>query len=225
MGKNFQGVTVTERNVLASLEAECNCVGLMLKDRNTIPTILGIASQDDFNYEANKRIINTIVYLYDQGKHIDYITVGDELGRRGELESIGGSVQLNNLHDLAVSAEKAEEYAKIVRDWSALRNVREACQNKISEINTGVVSNPIELIDGLTKNLHDAGSRLTTGGFVSVNEIHDEIHDNLDKARSSPGSNLGISTGIAHLDNITGGLQRGDYIVLGARTSVNFGRI
>ena len=226
MGKNFQTnnatITLTERPVFASRESENNVLGLMLRDRDCIPPIVGIIGVEDFNYEENKRIFSSVYSLYEKGTHIDPISVWDNLSKKGEdAESTGGGItHLHNLHDLAANPDKAEEYAKNIQGWSAIRQVKLACDRATDAIKTGDVTSPTTIIDNLTKDLHNTNSRLTTGGFHSASDMYSEVYSTLENAYQNGDVQLGVPTGIAHLDNMIGGYQKGDYIVLGARTSM-----
>ena len=57
------------------------------------------------------------------------------------------------------------------------------------------------------------------GEFVDVKKVIREVTDRLNKLQSIDGNISGIRTNFRDLDKITSGLQKGDLIILAARSS------
>src|SRR5207253_7751270 len=71
------------------------------------------------------------------------------------------------------------------------------------------------------KTLTDISARLLRGGLVPLSDLVDREYARLEKAATDDaGATLGCRTGLRDLDELTGGLQDQDLIILAARPSV-----
>jgi replicative DNA helicase len=215
-----KNVTFTERKAIASKDAETNCLALCLKNRDAINDISGILTPDDFNWQEHIYIYSVILDLYNEGKHVDPVTVSDELTKRGQIEAVSGSTYINNLYDIALDPAQAEEYATRVRDWSVLRKIKDSNEQINSRIIAGESVNPNEIIDFQTKGLFEVSDRITKGGFVTTGDMYSSTMSLIEHALKTKQDYTGIKTGFLDLDRMTSGFQPGEYIVVAARTSV-----
>jgi replicative DNA helicase len=108
-------------------EAERAVLGSMLLSQPVIDRMIAIVEPTAFYRAQHQTIFTTITDLYGRSRNpkIDPITVGEELGRLGELNKIGGSSYLHHLVSCVPSTAHAEQYAEIVRDKAMLRAVIE----------------------------------------------------------------------------------------------------
>jgi len=78
---------------------------------------------DDFHIEANRKIWRAILRLWSDGTPIDYLTLGDELERTGDLAAVGGHAYLSSLTDGVPRGLHVAHYAAIVRGRSMDRRL------------------------------------------------------------------------------------------------------
>jgi len=116
-----------EREAPNDLEAERAVLGSMLLSQPVIDRMIAIVEPTSFYRAQHQAIFTTITDLYGRSRNpkIDPITVGEELGRLGDLNKIGGSGYLHHLVSCVPSTAHAERYAEIVRDKALLRTVIE----------------------------------------------------------------------------------------------------
>ena len=72
-----------------NLEAEESLLGAMLLSRDAIARAMEICKPDDFYKGSHAHIFAAITSLFSQGEPADWVTVTEELRRRGLLDSIG----------------------------------------------------------------------------------------------------------------------------------------
>src|SRR5881628_1055155 len=82
-----------------SNEAEQAVLGAMLLDQDAALRAAELVDDTMFYREPHRRLFRAILALTEQRTVIDYITLGDELLRRGELEIGGGRLYLAELVD------------------------------------------------------------------------------------------------------------------------------
>ena len=104
-------------------EAEISVLGGMLIDGDAVPKALEIVDDTMFYREANRRVFRAMARLFQRGQVIDSVTLGEELSKTEELDSIGGMLYLAELLDAVPTAANIEYHARIVRERALLRPV------------------------------------------------------------------------------------------------------
>src|SRR5215475_4580411 len=107
----------------ANIEAERSILGAILLDNLSYNQAAEHLKPEDFLLDSHRRIYSRRVDLADLSRSIDLITLAEELGRHGELESIGGAAYVTGLLDGVPDRPSIEHYIKIVRDKSLLRGL------------------------------------------------------------------------------------------------------
>src|SRR3954465_1807900 len=111
------------RQVPHNLQAEESLLGAMLLSREAIAVAVEAISADDFYRPVHGHIFDAICSLYAQGEGADPVTVADELGRAGLLESVGGLPALLDLQGNTPAISNAAHYARIVEEHALLRRL------------------------------------------------------------------------------------------------------
>jgi hypothetical protein len=111
---------------LRNVEAEEAVLGAMLQDREAIKQVMEIVQPEDFSSVGREVLYRQLVRLYRSGGPIDLPIVGDELTQAGELDRVGGALELARLVERVPSAANIVSHANIVRDRSLRRRVIES---------------------------------------------------------------------------------------------------
>jgi len=85
--------------------------------------------------------------LLEQHMVIDYVTLRDELLRRGDLESVGGVPYLDELVNAVPTAANLEFHARILREKSIQRHLIEAATQIIERANELSQRDPTEYFE------------------------------------------------------------------------------
>ena len=125
--------------------AEAATLGAMLLNAKAVTIVIGVVRVRDFWREAHRTIFDAIGALYERGGKIDAITVGAELDRRGQLETVGGLAFIRELAENCPAPTSAVYYAKIVREQSVRRDLVR-CGNEIAEFGYDLPENMEELV-------------------------------------------------------------------------------
>ena len=107
----------------ANIEAERSILGAILLDNLSYNQAAEHLKPEDFLLDSHRRIYSRMVDLADSSRSIDLITLAEELGRNGELETIGGAAYVTGLLDGVPDRPSIEHYIRIVRDKSLLRGL------------------------------------------------------------------------------------------------------
>ncbi len=209
-----------ERVPPQSTDAEMSLLGSMMLDSDVIADaiqVLGPEGKDRFYRNDHRSLYQVLVDMNDARKPIDTVTLRQELDRLGLLQEIGGVEYLVQLIESVPSAVNAEYYARIVRDKAMLRDLIQA-SGELMEMAYAEADTAREILDRAEQRIFDVAGQRVVGQAENLKEILNEVFANLNARGDDYVS--GVPTDFYDLDNLIGGLQRGEMIVLAARPSM-----
>jgi len=211
--------TVVERLPPHNIEAEQSVLGSLLIDRDAVIRIAAYVKPDDFYISANGRVYQAILDLYNRREPTDFVTLSDELERKGQLDDVGGIGYLSSLLNAVPTAVHVEYYGRIVERAATLRRLIDA-GTRIVGIGYREDGALEDALDAAERALFEVSQKRTTRDFVSIAEVLDRFFDQIEYLQQHRGDVVGVPTGFADLDQLLGGLQRSDLIILAARPSM-----
>jgi replicative DNA helicase len=212
-------VDTAEKQPPHSIDAEFSVLGSLLIDRDAIIRVASFLKTDDFYRSGNGHIYQAILDLYNRREPPDFVTVVDELERRGLLENVGGISYLTELINSVPTAVHVEYYGRIVERTSTLRRLIHA-GTEIANIGFDSGMDVEDALDRAEQHLFSVSQRRTARDFVSIGQVLENYFDKLDFIQQHRGEVMGVPSGFADIDKLTGGLQRSDLIILAARPSI-----
>ena len=212
-------VAAIERLPPQNMDAEQSVLGSLLIDRDAIIRIAAMIRPDDFASAANSTLYRAILDLYNRREPTDFVTLADELVRRNRLEDIGGHAYLSALASAVPTAVHVEYYARIVERTATLRRLIDAGTEIVKiAYDEGVETE--DALDAAEQAIFAVTERRQTKDFVSIADVLDKFFDQINYMDQHRGEMVGVPTGFSDLDQLTGGFQRSDLIILAARPSV-----
>ena len=206
-----------------NLEAETSVLGSILLSEQALDALLIEVKlkADDFYRERHRLIFRAMLRLKEKTdpEPVDARTVPAELPRGGDLEEAGGSGYVHSLATMVPTAANVRQYARIVKEHALLRRLLEATR-KIQDQVFGFEGESKDLIERAEGELFRIAHEDRTGELRSIETV---LHDELDKLEliSREGVAMtGTPTGFKEIDELTGGFQPGNLIVLAARPSM-----
>jgi replicative DNA helicase len=200
-------------------DAEQGLLGSLLIDRDAIIHVAAFLKPEDFYHHANGTIYRAVFDLYNRREPTDFITLSDELGRREQLDAVGGLAYLSSLLNAVPTAVHVEYYGRIVERTATLRRLIDAGA-KIVGIGYQEGIETEDALDSAEKAIFDVSQKRQTKDFVSIAEVLDRFFDQIDLLQQNRGAIVGVATGFSDMDALTGGLQKSDLIILAARPSM-----
>ncbi len=202
------------------LEAEEAVVGSVLIDSDSFVRIAHVIKPDDFYREKNQICFTACLSLFQRGEAIDQVTVARELSRTERLDTVGGMAYLSHLVSITPTSAHSEHYANLVARTSTMRRLIDAA----SRISTFGYDDTDD-VEGTLRQAEDVLFSVRSGygnrDFMPLKEIYDEYLEERAAAVEPQNQNTGpIMTGFNDLDELLGGMQRSDMIILGARPSL-----
>jgi replicative DNA helicase len=210
--------TALERLPPQNVEAEQALLGSLLLDRDAIIRVATTISAADFYRQSHAQIYQAIVDLYNKRVPADYMTVADELSRRGQLDEIGGLSYLFSLLNSVPTAVHAEYYAGLVADRATRRRLITA-GTEVVTLGYDEARDLDEVLDKAEQAIFDVAQSREVRDYQPISAVLERYFERIDFVHQHKGDLLGVPTGFRDLDKLTGGLQKSDLIILAARPS------
>lgn len=205
-------------NLPFSPEAEQSVLGAILLDSSCMDRVAEILPRPEYFYlSTNNQIFTVMLQMFTEGKPIDFVTVLERLKETGSFDEADGKTYLLQLAQLVPSISNVESYAFIVRNKYDIRTLITTARDIIEESSAGE-ADAATLLDSAEQRIFDIRRGKNMQGLQKIDEIIVDEFDRLDRL-NSPDADMyrGVPTGIKELDDTITGLNRTDFILLGAR--------
>lgn len=200
-------------------EAEQTVLGSILIDKNAILKVADLLVPSDFYAPAHERIYATILELFDKRQPIDVLSLTNRLNEKEVLAEVGGSSYVAELTNQVTTSSHVDHYAQLVKEKKILRDLIRASA-EITE-NAFAPAQEFEvLLDDIEQKILAISQKSLPKNFVPIGDELKAAYERIEKLHEHKGALRGVPTGFSGLDNLLSGLQRSDFVVLGARPSL-----
>ncbi len=200
-------------------EAEMSVLGCLMLDKDAIVKIADIITPEDFYDDRHKTIFEAILSLYQKNTPLDILTVTNWLEEKTLMEKVGGSSYLTELVNAVPSSAHVVHYAYIVRKKGTLRKLISA-SGDITTLAFKEDGEVEDILDKAEQKLFNISQKHLKQNFISINTILHATFERIDELHREKGKLRGLATGYVDLDNLLGGLQKSDLVILAARPSM-----
>jgi replicative DNA helicase len=204
-----------------SIEAEKSVLGAVLLDERHLYSLLveERLRPAHFYREQHGAVFAAMVDLHENDRKIDHLTVAEILRQRGKLEEVGGPEAIDELAGWVPAAGHARDYGRIVRDNAQMRSLLTASY----EIQASVLSRDAparDLLERAERSVLEVAHDDRQRKFRPIAEILDQETEKLHRLSIAKTPLTGTPSGFKDLDELTGGFQPGNLVVIAARPSM-----
>jgi len=204
-------------------EAEASVLGAILLTEQALDgVVLEIGLRPDHFYRPrHRRIFQAMIRLKEKAdpEAVDALTVCDDLRSHGELDEAGGEAYVHSLPTVVPAVGAVLDYARIVRDDALMRGILDTTRQIQAEV-LAHRGEPRELVERAEAALFRIGHE---GGMAEMRSIEAVLHEEIDKLEELSRKDAGLTgtpSGFKDIDDLTGGFQPGNLIVVAARPSM-----
>ncbi len=208
-----------ERPLPQNIEAERSVLGAILLDNHQLDAALDKVKPEDFFHDPHRRIFLQMIELGERHQAIDLVTLNDQLARKGELESVGGTAYLSSLVDGVPRVSNIEHYARIVKEKALLRSVIHTTQ-AIQQEALEAEEDADAILDRAESRIFELAEDRVRAGLIGMGDLVRDNYERISQLFDEGKRVTGLSTGYHQLDDLTSGLQPSELIVIAARPSV-----
>jgi len=207
---------IEERLPPHDIEAEEAVIGSLIVDPDAIFKIATFLVPEDFFDETNQVIYRACLSVHQRNEVVNQIIVAHELMRQNRLEQIGGAAYLSHLVSITPTPLYVEHYARIVSNAAAMRRLITAA-GQIAAIGYEAGADVESTLNKAIDILFQVGSKGAPTNLVLVRDILSKYFEEVGQPPLGGKQIPHILTGFAGLDELLGGLQRSDLVILAAR--------
>jgi replicative DNA helicase len=199
--------------------AEQAILGSMLVDKDAVVSAVELLKPEDFYREDNKEIYAAMLELYNIGKHIDMITLKEQLKLRGMLEKVGNIAYIATLIDNVPTTSNVESYVKIVEEKSVFRKLIKVA-NDILKTSYSGTEELESLVEQVEKKVFGVLQDRNSKAYASIKEVLVTVFDQLEDMYQNKRKISGIESGFIDLDAKISGLNPSDLLIIAARPAM-----
>jgi replicative DNA helicase len=203
----------------SNVDAERTILGAILLENQALSEAEEKLTPDDFSLDSHRRIYQRMTELGGEGRAVDLVTLAHELARYKEIESVGGVAYLASLTEGLPRRPIIEEYIRIVKDKSLLRQLMLICSAAIARA-ADQSETALDVLNAAESQLLVVGEKSITKGLASLEEIVAGSFGSIDNLYSQAREVTGLATHFTEFDKMTSGLQKGELIIIAARPSM-----
>jgi replicative DNA helicase len=215
-GYGDSAAAVPLKSVPANIEAERAVLGALMIDPDAIVKVANFLRAQDFYRERHGWIYDAMASLNERHEPLDFVTLTDELVRRGQLEEVGGPAYLTDLISSTPTAIYVDHYARIVERTAVLRRLISAA-GKIAELAYDESQDMDEVVDRAEQIIFGISESRIHRDLTPIRAIISDVVERIDFLTRNRDTLMGVPTGFTLLDRILGGLQKSDLLILAAR--------
>lgn len=189
--------------------AEKSVIGCLLMDNKELYKVYDILKPDMFHDPVLKEIYREIVKMYDIGQPANLVTIAQAVESESYTRQYIGQI-LKECALLPLTSAELKSYGNsIVKDYKAETLRKILSQTQVSAAGVEYqIADLIQELESLKRSEKSKSKKLST----IVGDYEDQYFREKKEAK--------LYTGFSKLDDITGGLEGGDVIVIGARPGV-----
>ena len=214
-----QMASPTYRRMPANEEAEQALLGAILANNTALEKASDFLRPEHFYVPAHGRIYAAALRLAEQNRIADPISLKQYFETDNELEGVGGAQYLTDLAASVVSVMNAEDYAQTIYDLSLRRQLILAGEEIVNDAYKleNEMDGPAQIQEGEEKLYRLSSSGVLRKDFEPFGDVLARAVDAAGKALERDTPLTGVTTGLAEIDKMMGGLQPSDLIVLAGR--------
>ncbi|MEM7617679.1 MAG: replicative DNA helicase [Pseudomonadota bacterium] len=221
-GNHVNDDDLPSKSMPSNLKAEQAILGAILVNNEYLNRVADYLQDKHFFEPVHQRIFAAILKIVERGMTATPVSMSNYFDNDAALQELGGVKYLAKLTGIMTSIINVESYAKLIYDLYLKRQlinigdkiVNDAFDNKVDETAS-------DQLESAEKKLYDLA---TTGNFSNDFEhLSKSITNALaitEKAYQREGNISGIASGFTDLDDLLGGFQDSDLIILAGRPSM-----
>ena len=203
----------------AATDIEASVLGAMMIEREAVPKAIELLTPASFYLKEHRLIFEAMVSLFESGEPIDTVTLYEELKKREQAEDVGGAVYLSKLSQNISSAANIEYHAKIILEKEILRGLITSA-HEIAKAAYQGTEDAFDILDQAERKIFEITETHLKKSFVGMDRAVRDALEYIEAIHSNTKQKFSVPTGFYQLDDMLGGFQKSDLIIIAARPSM-----
>jgi len=212
-----------ERTVPSNIIAEQMILGHILVDNENLNKVSDFLRSEHFFDPLHKKLYDSINIFVEKGIVATPVTLKSYFDKDEAFASKGGAQYLVDLASLSTTIINVRDHANVIHDLALKRELIGIGENIVNDAFSNDINlsgqNQIEIAEQRLYNLANDILEVS-GGFVPIKTTLQETLEKAQNAFKNKNKISGIPTGFTDLDELLGGLQNSDLIILAGRPAM-----
>ncbi|HUX93540.1 MAG TPA: replicative DNA helicase, partial [Ignavibacteriaceae bacterium] len=203
----------------AAPEIEAAVLGAMMIEKDAVPKAIELLTPESFYLKEHRLIFEAMLALFDAGEPIDTVTLYEELKKREQTNAVGGAVYLSKLSQNISSAANIEYHSKIILEKQILRGLISS-SHQIAQSAYDGTQDAFDILDEAEKKIFEITEAHLKRSFQNMDRAVRDALEYIEAIHSNSKKQFSVPTGFYELDEMLGGFQKSDLIIIAARPSM-----
>jgi replicative DNA helicase len=201
-----------------AVDVERSVLGAMLIDREALPKALEVLDDSAFYNPTHQKYFKAMTALFEKAEPVDSVTLVEELRRRGQLNPTEDPVYIAQLTMNVSSSANVEYHARIVLE-KALKRGLIAASTDVASRAYNETEDALDLLDDAETKIFQISERRLKKAATPIKRAITDTFEMLHEIHGQHGGVTGVPTGFSGLDDLSGGFQNSDLIIIAGRPS------
>lgn len=201
-----------------SIEMEKAILAAIMIDKDAIDTVREILGDNSFYLPAHQKIFMAALKISARNEPIDLGLIAEQLQSDGVLEMCGGPSYLIELSNTVASSANVEFHSRIVAQKFISRELIKM-GNEMIKHGYDSTKDVFEALDETEAKIYQLAENYTSDDPVNTSQVLGGALGELQERMSKSINNelQGVETGFKKLNELSGGWQKGDLIIVAGR--------
>ncbi len=200
-------------------EVEQLVLGAMLLDREAQSDAFSLLKPEAFYEPKNKAIFEAMISLDNAKEPIDFVSTLEELKKIPNKPDINYAAYLAELSQNVTSAANSEYHCRLVLEKWILRQIIEIAL-ELAKKSYDQTEDVFDLLDAAESQIFKIAELGLKQSYTPFKEAIQDALEYIESIHSKSISNYAVPTGFFELDDLLGGLQKSDLIIVAARPAM-----
>jgi replicative DNA helicase len=201
-----------------AVDVEKAVLGAMLIDKEAVPKVLELLDGTSFYSPIHQKFFVAMTALFEKGEPVDAVTLVEELRRRGDLNATEDPLYITDLSKDVSTSANVEYHARIVLEKALMRSLIVA-STEVAARAYSDTEDALNLLDEAEGKIFQISERRLKKAATPIKRALQDAFEVLQEIHGKHSGIIGAPTGFTELDNLTGGFQNSDLIIIAGRPS------
>jgi replicative DNA helicase len=206
------------RKAPQSIEMEKAILAAIMIDKDAIDTVREILSEASFYLPSHQKIFSASLKISSRHEPVDIALLAEQLSKDGVLEMCGGPGYLIELSNTVASSANVEFHSRIVAQKFIQRELIRLGNDMIKH-GYDSTKDVFETLEETESKIYQLSENYTSEDPVNTSQVLGGALNDLQQRMDNSLNNelQGVETGFKQLNELSGGWQKGDLIIVAGR--------
>ncbi len=214
-----QNIGSSTKQPPSAVDVERVVLGAMILDTEAVPKVIETLRPECFFDKRNELIYEAMLSLFEANEPIDSVSLYEELNKNSKTAIAGGPAYISKLAQDVSSAANVEYHSKVILEKWILRKLISSSMEIATNAYSGT-EDVFDLLDAAETKIFEITEAGLKESYKSMDRAVREAIEHIEAIHSKNIASFSVPSGFFSLDEMLGGFQKSDLIIVAARPSM-----